>query len=808
MKVSLSWLKDYVPIEMDPSDLAEALTMVGLEIESVSDRYGYLNTVYVGRIEEIAPHPNADKLHLCQVDTGQGIVSVVCGAPNAKTGMLSPIALPGTEFPEGFVLEKSVIRGQASEGMLCSEGELGLGDDRSGIMVLDPSLSVGDKLASALALSDAVFEIEITPNRPDCLSVIGVAREIAAIQKVDLAYPDFNLVDKGNEIFQRTSIKIEAPDHCPRYVARLLEDIAVKPSPFWLQERLLSIGQRPINNIVDVTNFVLMETGQPLHAFDFDFLAENRIVVRTAGKGELFVTLDQKERVLDPEMLMICDGQKAVAVGGVMGGLNSEIEDSTTRVLLESAYFNPISIRRTSKRLGLSTDASHRFERGVDPAGQIAAANRAAKLMAELGGGRLISGLIDEHPSPQPLKSLKLSVKNTNRLLGTQVQRKEIANLLKSIEFSVEKKGSKKDEDFLSVTPPSFRVDISRPEDLMEEVARLSGYNNIPTTFPVMPATGRSFHKKINVRARIRRLMTGLGFRETTNYSFMHQQSADRLRLKTDDPRRQLVDILNPLTEDQAAMRTSLVPGLLQTVHYNFSQQIKNLKIFEIGKIFINENPRDLPSEPEILAGLWTGSRYAASWHDQAADCDFYDIKGAVEGLLNALRIDRIQFTRFPGNECAYTRKGHTAQILSNDTPLGLVGEIHPEVLANYDLKQPAFLFELHFDHLVPLIKDTTQFKPIPKFPAIFRDITIIVNNDTETQKIVAEGHNRAEALVESFSLLDVFEGKPIAEGKKSVSLRVTYRSPHKTLQDEDVTPIHQSIADRLVKAFKASLPA
>jgi phenylalanyl-tRNA synthetase beta chain len=808
MKVSLSWLKDYVPIEMDPSDLAEALTMVGLEIESVSDRYGYLDTVYVGRIEEITPHPNADKLHLCQVDTGQGKVSVVCGAPNTKTGMLSPIALPGTEFPEGFVLEKSVIRGQASEGMLCSEGELGLGEDRSEIMDLDPSLSVGDKLASALALSDTVFEIEITPNRPDCLSVIGVAREIAAIQKVSLTYPDFKLVDKGNTISERTSIKIEAPDHCPRYVARLLEDIKVKPSPFWLQERLLSIGQRPINNIVDVTNFVLMETGQPLHAFDFDFLAENRIVVRTAGKGETFVTLDQKERVLDPEMLMICDGQKAVAVGGVMGGLNSEIEDSTTRVLLESAYFNPISIRRTSKRLGLSTDASHRFERGVDPAGQIAAANRAAKLMVELGGGRLISGLIDEYPKPQSPKSLKLSVKNTNRLLGTQVQRKEVANLLKSIEFTVEKKGSKKDEDFLTVTPPSFRVDISRPQDLMEEVARLSGYNHIPTTFPAMPATGRSFHKQIDVRNRTRRLMTGLGFREITNYSFMHQQSADRLRLKTNDPRRQRVDILNPLTEDQAAMRTSLVPGLLGTVHYNFSQQIKNLKIFEIGKIFINENPRDLPSEPEILAGLWTGSRYAASWHDQAADCDFYDIKGVVEGLLNALQIDGTQFTRLPENECAYTRAGHTAQILRNGTLLGQVGEIHPEVLANYDLKQPAFLFELDIEQLLPLIKDAKQSKPLPKFPAIFRDITIIVDRDIETQKIVAEGDNLAEALVESFNLLNVFEGKPIAEGKKSVSLRVTYRSAYKTLQDEDVAPIHQSIADRLVKAFKASLPA
>jgi phenylalanyl-tRNA synthetase beta chain len=302
--------------------------------------------------------------------------------------------------------------------------------------------------------------------------------------------------------------------------------------------------------------------------------------------------------------------------------------------------------------------------------------------------------------------------------------------------------------------------------------------------------------------------MTGFGFRETTTYSFMHQQSADRLRLKPADPRRQLVDILNPLTEDQAAMRTSLVPGFLETVHYNFSQQIKNLKIFEIGKIFINENPGHLPREPEMLAGLWTGSRYEDSWHDQTADCDFYDIKGVVEGLLNALQIDGIQFTRLPDEECTYTSAGHTAHILSNDTLLGLVGEIHSQVLANYDLKQPAFLFELHFDQLLPLIKDTIQFKPIPKFPAIFRDITIIVDNDIEAQKIVAEGYNQAEALVESFKLLDVFEGKPIAEGKKSVSLRVTYRSPQKTLQDEDVTPIHQSIANRLVKAFNASLPA
>ncbi len=808
MKVSLSWLKDYVSISKNPSDLADALTMVGLEIESVTERYSYLDTVYVGRIEEISPHPNADKLSLCQVDTGQGHIAVVCGAPNMKTGMRSPIALPGTEFPEGFVLEKSVIRGQTSEGMLCSEGELGLGTDRSGIMLLDPSLKVGDKLASALALSDTVFEIELTPNRPDCLSVIGVAREIAAIENTRLKYPDFKLDDKSNKISELTSVKIEAPDHCPRYVARLLEDIKIKPSPFWLQERLLSVGLRPINNIVDVTNFVLMETGQPLHAFDFDRLAQNRIVVRTAEQGETFVTLDQKERALDPEMLMICDGEKAVAVGGVMGGLNSEIEDDTTRVLLESAYFNPVSVRRTSKRLGLNTDASHRFERGIDPEGQVAAANRAAKLMAELGDGRLISGLIDEYPNRQTVKSVKLSVKNTNRLLGTQLQRKEIEHFLKSIEFQVEKPDSKKDGDTLNVIPPSFRVDISRPEDLMEEAARLLGYNSIPTTFPEMPATGRSSHREIDLRNRVRQLMAGLGFREAINYSFAHKQSCDKLRIDSADPRRQMVDILNPLTEDQAAMRTSLVPGLLETMHHNFSQQIRNLKIFEIGKIFINENPQHLPKETAILAGLWTGSRYDVSWHDRGTDCDFFDIKGVVEALLTTLRFDEVQFSLLPESECTYTRPGYTAQILCNQLRIGLVGEIHPQVLANYDLEQTSFLFELYFDHLIPLIKDITHSRPIPKFPAVVRDITIIVDNDLETQKIITAAQDQPEALVESFSLLDVFEGHPIAAGKKSVSLRVTYRSSEKTLEDEDVTPIHQSIAAKLVKQFKADLPA
>jgi phenylalanyl-tRNA synthetase beta chain len=805
MKVSLSWLKDYVDITMAPADLAEALTMAGLEVDSVSDRYAYLDGVIVGRVDAVAPHPNADKLTLCRVATGEGQVSVVCGAPNVKPGMLAPLARPGTVLPDGTRLEKSVIRGEASEGMLCSDAELGLGDDPSGIMSLDTALPAGAGLARALDLSDTVFELDLTPNRPDCLSVIGIAREIAIIQNSPLKYPDYAIADRADTIHRRTSVKIEAPDHCPRYAARLVENVKVTASPFWLQDRLLSVGLRPINNIVDITNFVMLETGQPLHAFDFDNLAQNRIIVRLAAEGEKFTTLDEKTRTLDSEMLMICDGEKAVGVGGVMGGLNSEIEDVTTRVLIEGAYFNPVSIRRTSKKLGLNTDASHRFERGVDPEGCVRAVNRAAKLMVEIGQGTLVDGLIDEYPNLQTAKEIELGVERTNRLLGTDLDRNRIRQLLESIEFTVEPIDG--DQDRLQVRPPTFRVDVSRREDLMEEVARLSGYNNIPTTFPAMPAEGRPAARRIQLRNRIKRLMSGFGFTETIAYSFVPEASCDRLRMKNPDPRRSLIHILNPLSEDQAVMRTSLVPGILETMRYNMARQTKNVKIFEIGKIFLKTDQQTLPREPEILMALWTGARNDTSWHSRETPCDFYDIKGVVEALMRTLKLDGIRFSALADDACEYTRPGHTAQIMASDSALGLVGEIHPEVRDAYDLKQTAFIFELDLEKIAGLIPQTLNSKPIPRYPAIYRDITIIVERAIETQSVLEAVDNFQEELIENLQLFDVFEGEPIAAGKKSVSFRITYRSPGKTLEDDDVNDLHKSITERLLNLFDATLP-
>jgi phenylalanyl-tRNA synthetase beta chain len=435
MKVSLSWLSVYVPIPEDVPRLADALTMAGLEIEAVTDRYDYLKTVRVSRIIQIAPHPHAEHLKVCQIDIGGRIIAVVCGAPNIRANMCVPAALPGTLLPHGGILEKSTIRGLLSEGMLCSEFELGLGPDQSGVMTLADTLAPGTRLNQALTLTDTVFEVGITPNRSDCLSMIGIAREVAAIQGVHVAYPEATLPPARKNIAELCSVTINSAEHCPRYAAGLIENIQVTHSPFWLQDRLLSVGLRPINAIVDVTNFVMLETGQPLHAFDFDRLAQNRIVVRLAEAGETFMTLDGKERLLAADMLMICDGEKPVAVAGVMGGRNSEIESATRRVLIESAYFSPMSIRRTAKKLGLSTDASHRFERGVDPAATVAALKRAAGLMIAIGGGDLVAGILDEHPLPVRPKSIPLKIRDANRLLGTRLTQKKMASLLESIEF-------------------------------------------------------------------------------------------------------------------------------------------------------------------------------------------------------------------------------------------------------------------------------------------------------------------------------------------------------------------------------------
>jgi phenylalanyl-tRNA synthetase beta chain len=805
MKASLSWLKEYVNIAFDAETLADALTMVGLEVETVSDRYDYLKSVVTGRIAQILPHPNSNELKLCQVDIGSGTIPVVCGAPNVTKDMLAPCALPGTCLPNGIILDKNLIKGEPSEGMLCSEIELGLGVKGDSIIELSKDISPGEPLNKALGLSDMVFEIDLTPNRPDCLSIIGVAREIAAIQKTKVAYPEIHQAESFDDIFSYTSVTLVDPDLCPRYAAGLVFDIAIKPSPFWLRDRLISVGLKPINNIVDITNFVMMETGQPLHAFDFDRLEENRIVVRTALKGEVLTTLDEKERHLDQDMLMICDGKKPVALAGIMGGLHSEIEDSTSRVLIESANFDPVCIRKTAKKTGLNTDASHRFERGVDPHGTTNALNRALRLITEICGGKLIKGVVDEFPNPISDRNIAIGIKALNRRLGTDLEADDIATYLESIEFDVEQT----DLDTLRILPPSFRVDITRFEDIAEEVARLHGYNNIETTFPLIPAGNRLPSIRIDVRDRLKDLMTGLGFTEAINYSFISKSSYDRLELKPDDPKRKVVNIMNPLSEDQSVMRTSLIPGLIETMKYNLSVQNKNVKLFEIGNTFFDTGHEDTqPDEVEILAGLWTGTRVDAAWFSKEIESDFFDLKGVVEELLRNLGVVNIKYTRLPPESCIYTKPGYSAQVFLNNEPIGIIGELHPKVRYNYDLKPSAFIFELNFDKLLSSIPRVKSAKPVSKFPGTSRDISMIIDKDIETQNILQCVKLFDEKWVENLHIFDVFEGDPIPAGKKSLSFRITYRSESETLEVDKINQIHKNITRRLLKEFDATLPA
>ena len=804
MKISLDWLSQYVDITVKPADLADMLTMSGFEVEAVINPYEPLGDIVIGMIRDISPHPDADRLSCCTVDTGGATLRIVCGAPNLTAGMKAPCALPGTLLPTGIRVEAGMIRGQVSEGMLCSESELGLGQDASGILPINNAIPTGTPLTEALELSDTVFEIGLTPNRPDCLSYTGIAREVAALSGVTLNRPGTEIKESPPDIHTLASVTIENPDMCPRYSARLVTGVRIRQSPAWLQKRLLSVGLKPINNIVDITNYVMMETGQPLHAFDFNRLSEKRIVVRTCHTEaeKTFTTLDGKQRRIDDSTLMICDGSAPVAVAGVMGGENSEIDDSTTDVLIESAHFDPVSIRKAGKQLGLSTDASYRFERGVDPEGTVFAMNRAAAMMAEAAGGTISKGIIDEYPGRQAIEPIRLSAKQTNRHLGTNLAPEQIAGFLGSIGFAVTHRGN----DDMDVRRPSFRVDVSRPEDLMEEVARLSGYNNIPTTFPAVSAKTHPPLRSFALKSEIRELMAGFGFNETIHYSFT-SKNGERLEIPGGDIRQNELPIVNPISETQSVMRTSLIPSLLEACQKNIFRQERDLKFFELGKAFYSHGTEHLPDETGLLSAVWTGARLPRSWHEKPVACDFFDIKGVLESLFTTLRVRPTDFGQLDRNQCSFTRPGHGANILAGHMEIGVVGEIKPSVLARFDIHQKVFAFEIDLDRLLSLVPQVTEFATVPRFPATSRDMTLIVDEQVAAGAVVKEIEASNVDIIEDITVFDVYKGKPIADGKKSVSIRITYRSHEQTLEDGPVNALHLEITEKLLSVFNAGLP-
>ena len=801
MIVSLRWLRDYVDIDLAPAELADRLTMAGLEVDAVRDAAPDFAGVVVSKILSVKPHPNAEKLSLCEVTTGTETLPIVCGAANIRAGDTVPLARVGATIPGGYTIKSSLLRGERSEGMLCSEEELGIGPDNTGIMILPAGLKPGQDLADALDLRDTVLDIGVTPNRSDCLSIIGVAREVAAVTGRKLKMPEISFAENEEDIQGITSVRILDPDACPRYTARVIRNVAIRPSPVWMRRRLESVGLRAINNVVDVTNFVMMEYGQPLHAFDFRFLEEGRIVVRKSREGEPFVSLDEKERVLRADTLMICDGVKPVAIAGIMGGLNSEVKEDTETVLLESAYFDPSSIRRSSRWLGMSTDAAFRFERGIDPEGVVRAVNRAAQLIADTSGGTVCRGCIDQYPRKiASAENIPLRFRRVNAILGTTITPAGMIRILENLEMKV----TREDRLHCRVTPPAFRVDISREIDLVEEIARLHGYEHVPETLPAASLLTLEKDRKKVLEERIRRVLNGCGYSEVITYSFITPAAPDSLSLDAADPRRNPVKIRNPLTEEQSVLRTTLVYSLLETMRKNANAGCFDLKIFETGRVFLAGKPGELPVETNCVGGLLTGARYDEGWHYKGIEADFFDIKGCVEGLLNDLKIARTGYGA--DRHEPFLHPGRCCGVTAGDEAVGFLGEVHPDVLARMGLKSRAMVFEIDLDRLGRSFTDDLSYREISKFPSSSRDVAFLVLRERQAEDMIRFALDIHEELLEKVCIFDVYEGRGVPEGMKSLGLRFSYRAGDRTLTDLEVSQVHGGIVRRIMEQSGASI--
>jgi phenylalanyl-tRNA synthetase beta chain len=811
MKFTLSWLQEYVNTDgLTAEKIADHLTMLGLEVDSVEEMFPELSPLKTALILKASPIPDTDHLQVCKVAVGDETLQIVCGAPNAREGLVTTVALPGTVLPGGLKIKASKVRGVASSGMLCSERELGLSTDHTGIIELPADTPHGRSFVKTTGLADTMIEVDLTPNRPDCASVIGIAREVAGITGRDLCLPitDAAITSKSSEF----SVEVESADLCPRYAGRLIKGVRIGPSPQWLKNRLLAVGQRPINNIVDITNYVMLEYGQPLHAFDFHNLAGAKIVVRTPHPGEqTFVTLDGAERALDPDMLMICDGEKPVAVAGIMGGLNSEVGDDTVDVLLESACFNPISIRKTARRLNLATEASYRFERGVDPDGCVNAMERAVRLLCEIAGGTTCGpeGADVYNGCKEPL-ALALRVSRTSDLIGMELDCVKITKLLTSIGIGCRAK----DSDTLIVTPPSFRVDIEREADLVEEVARLIGYNVIPTSLPQVDLSYPEQDKGRLKRQEACRVLTAFGFSEAINYSFTNEDHLDKLELAPDDERRKVVRLLNPLSEEQTVMRTLLLPGLLENVKRNLSFQQTAVKLFEIGKVFTPMGANEQPIEKTRLAGVLSGNTYGNSseLYFKPQPVDIFDAKGAVEFLLEQLRLLGASLSeplRFAipssGQIETFSDKKQSLVLWLNDRILGTLGKVTKESLKNFGIKHEVFYFDLDFEALCELAAAPKAFSALPIYPAVKRDIALVLPQHVSAGELLKAVDAIREKLIEHCEIFDIYTGKPIKEGYKSVALSITYRSATKTLTEKNVEKSHQKIVATLTDKFQGS---
>jgi phenylalanyl-tRNA synthetase beta chain len=805
MKVSYQWLSEYVDLsDMTPQELAEKLTRSGIEVESVESRNAGVSNVVVGYVKERSKHPDADRLSVCFVDVGQGEdLQIVCGAANVAQGQKVPVALIGAKLPGGLTIKKSKLRGVESQGMICSAKELGLNekllakDQQEGIMVLPEDAEVGMDAVAYLGLDDYVLELGLTPNRSDCLSMIGVAYEVAAILGREVVLPEIRVVENGGD--NPVTVRIEAEDHCYRYVGRHFTGAKIGSSPQWLKNRLMAAGVRPINNVVDVTNYVMLEYGQPLHAFDASKVKDRAIVVRLANPGEKLVTLDDQERELDEQTLLIADPEKGLAIAGVMGGANSEITSETSEIILEAAWFTPQSIRRTSRMLGMRTEGCVRWEKGVDLARVQEAGERAAALIQQLSGAAVSKGVAHAEVRQAKPAVVTISLEKINRHLGTSLTAADVSPLFDRLQFPYELNG-----ETWTVTVPTRRGDITLPEDLVEEVARLYGYDNIPTTLPSGAATQGKLTREQQVRRSSRHHLIGAGLHEAISYALQHpNRVADVAGLHREAVKP--IALAMPISEEHSVLRTSLVPGLLETLAYNKNRQNHDVAVFELGHVFLSTEAKlsKLPEERLYVAAALTGQWLPQNWTGARQTVDFYLLKGLVESLLTRLGIAGAVYK--PAADLAGMHPGRTAEVWVGERRLGYLGQVHPATEKAYDLSE-TYVFQLDVAELTAAASEKGHYNPLPKFPAITRDLALVVDRTVPAAALEAAIRQAAGELLESLTLFDVYTGERIAADKKSVAFSLVFRHPERTLQDEEVQQLTASIMEALKQQTGAEL--
>lgn len=799
MLVPINWLKEYLDIEdISIKELADKLTMSGSHVDSIDELGKGINNIVVGRIEEIKPHPDADKLVVTKVDVGEEKLQIVTGANNIKEGDYIPIATVGAKLPGGIKIKKSKLRGVESYGMMCSAQELGIDENlilkelKDGIYILDKEYPLGKDIKEVMGLDNVVIDFEITPNRPDCLSILGMARETAATFNKKLKYPEIKIEKEVEDIKQYVkSVEIKDKELCSRYYTKVIKDVKVAASPLWLRQKLRDIGVRPINNIVDITNYVMLELGQPLHAFDFDKIKGNKVIIRNANEGEKIVTLDDVERELNDTMLVIADEKDPIAVAGVMGGLNSEVSDNTNTILIESANFNGRSVRLTSRALGMRTDASSRFEKDIDPNLAEQACKRVCQLIEEIGAGIVVEGNIDVYENPVDKKVISLRPYRINYMLDLELSEEEMVRILNSLELDSKIVGDK-----IEVNVPTFRQDIELEADLVEEIGRIYGFDKINPVPLVGTLTKGEKSPTRKIEDKIIDLLVGLGLNEITTYSFVSPKVYDKVNLPEHSLKRQYVELMNPLGEDFSVMRTTLLPNMLDILTRNHKHGVEKGWAFEIGNTFrpTSVPVKSLPYENKTLCiGMY-------------GDTDYFDIKGVVDSMLERLGISGFEYIREENYSSFHP--GRTANIIKGNHFIGTIGEIHPDVCENYGIKRRVYIAELDLAVITMNTNLKRKYKELPKYPAITRDIALVLDEDILVKDIEKIIWNKGNKLVENVQLFDIYTGDQIPQGKKSVAYSITYRSHEKTLTDDEVVKVHDKVLEELQQNLDAELRA